>query len=267
MAANGEPQPPEAGDHLVEDQQDAVRGGDFPQPLQIADRGHQHARRAGHGLDDHRGDGLRAVQGDQVQQRVGALCPVLGLPTAEGVALRVVGVRQVVDAGKQRPVGRAVGAHAAHGDPAEAHPVVGALAADQAGAGALTAPPVEGERDLQRGVHRLGPGVDEERVSEVARQDRLQLAGQLERRRMAHLEGGRVVELRDLALHGLHDLRPAVAGVHAPHAGDPVDEPAAVAGAVVDALGGLHQPRGTLELPVRRERHPVGLQVQIARLR
>ncbi len=244
-----------------------MRGGDLPQPFQVADRRHQHAGGAGHGLHDHRGDGLRAVQGDQVQQRVGALGAVLGLPAAEGVALRIVGVRQVVDAGEQRSVRRAVGAHAAHGDPAEADPVIGALAADEAGAGALPAPPVEGQRDLQRGVHRLGPGVDEERVAQVVRQDRGQLAGQLERSRMAHLEGRRVVQLRDLALHRLHDLGPAVAGVHAPHAGDPVDEPAAVAGAVVDALRRLHQPRGALELPVRRERHPVGCEVQLARLR
>ena len=206
----------------------------------------------------------RAIRSSSASARSTPCC---GLPAAEGVALRIVGVRQMVDAGKQRPVRRAVGPDAAYGYPPEADPVVGALASDQAGAGGLPAPPVEGQRDLQRGVHRLGPGVDEERVAQVSRQDRRQLASQLERRRVAHLEGGGVVHLRHLPLYRLHDLGPAVTGVHAPHAGDPVDEPAAVAGAVVDALGRLHQPRGVLELPVRGERHPVCLQVQFALLR
>ena len=258
------PQPAEAGDHLVEDQQDAVRGGDLPQPLQIAERRHQHAGGAGHRLHDHRGDRLRAVQGDQVQQEVGALGAVRRLPAGKGVAFRVVGVRQVVDAGQQRPVRRAVGADSPHGHPAEADAVIGALAADQAGAARLSAPAMIGERDLQRGIDRLRPGVDEERMAQIAGQDRRQLGCQLEGGRMAHLEGGGVVELRNLPLHRLHDLGAAVAGVHAPHAGDPVDEPAPVAGPVVDPVGRLHQPRVALELPVGGKRHPVGLQVEIA---
>ena len=76
------------------------------------------------------------MQGDQVQQRVGAFDAVLGLPAAEGVTFRIVGVRQMVDAGKQRPVRRAVRTDSAYGYPPEADPVVGALASDQAGAAA-----------------------------------------------------------------------------------------------------------------------------------
>ena len=57
---------PEAGDHLVEDQQDAVRVADRAQALEVALRRRQHAGRARHRLDDHGGDGGGAVQRDQV---------------------------------------------------------------------------------------------------------------------------------------------------------------------------------------------------------
>jgi hypothetical protein len=48
--------PAEAGDHLVEDQENAVRAGDLAQALEIALGAREHAGRAGHRLDDHRGD-------------------------------------------------------------------------------------------------------------------------------------------------------------------------------------------------------------------
>src|SRR3546814_20728541 len=45
----------EAGDHLVEDQQDAMAVADLAQPLQIALRRYQNAGRTGDRLADHRG--------------------------------------------------------------------------------------------------------------------------------------------------------------------------------------------------------------------
>ena len=69
----------EGGDHLVEDQQDAVLLGDRAQALQVARRRRVDADRAGHRLDDHRGDGRRVVQRHQPLQRVGELGAVLGL--------------------------------------------------------------------------------------------------------------------------------------------------------------------------------------------
>ena len=72
----------EAGDDLVEDQQDAVLVADLAQPLEIALRRDQHAGRAGHRLDDDRGDGRGVVQRDDALELVGELGAVLGLAAA-----------------------------------------------------------------------------------------------------------------------------------------------------------------------------------------
>ena len=82
----------EAGDDLVEDQQDAVLVADLAQLLEIALGRDQHAGGAGDRLDDDRGDGRGVVQGDQALQLVGELGAVLGLAAREGVAGEVVGV-------------------------------------------------------------------------------------------------------------------------------------------------------------------------------
>jgi hypothetical protein len=71
----------EAGDDLVEDQQDAVLGADLAQALQVALGRRQHAGGAGHRLDDDGGDGRGVVQRDEaLQQLVGQLGAVLGSP-------------------------------------------------------------------------------------------------------------------------------------------------------------------------------------------
>ena len=57
-------EPPQARDHLVEDEQDAVAVADLAQSLQIALRRDQHAGRARHRLDDHRGNGRCVMQRD-----------------------------------------------------------------------------------------------------------------------------------------------------------------------------------------------------------
>ena len=77
VGAERRAEPAEAGDDLVEDQQDAVPVADLAQPLQIAERRHQHAGRSGHRLDDHGGDGVRAVQRDQRFERVGEMRALL----------------------------------------------------------------------------------------------------------------------------------------------------------------------------------------------
>src|SRR5690606_14322276 len=75
---------------------------------------------------------------------------------------------------------------------------------------------------------------------------------------MAELEGGGVVELAGLLADRLGDLRPAVAGIHAPQARRTVEYLTAVMGGVVHVLSADEKARLLLGLPVRREGHPEG---------
>src|SRR3546814_12962884 len=89
----------------------------------------------------------------------------------------------------------------------EVHAVVGALAAYQAQALPLALGLVVGQRDLQRGVDRLGAGIGEEDVVEVGRRHRGDAAGDLEGGRVAELERRRVVQRGQRLVHRLGDLR------------------------------------------------------------
>ena len=159
----------EAGDHLVEDQQDAVLRADLAQPLQVALGRDQHAGRTRDGLDDHGGDVAGVVQRDEALEFVGEVRAVLGLAARVGVAGEVVRVRQVVDARQHRAEQLAVVDHAADGDAAETDAVIAALPTDEARARAFAARAVIGQRDLERGVDRLRAGVREEDVVEALR--------------------------------------------------------------------------------------------------
>ena len=70
---------------------------------------------------------------------VGEMRAVFRLALGEGLLLAVVGVGKMIDAGEQRAVHPAVIDDAADRSAAEADAVIAALAADQAGAGALAA--------------------------------------------------------------------------------------------------------------------------------
>ena len=228
----------------------------LPQPLQVPLRRHQHARRPRHRLDDHRRDGRGIVQRHEPLQLVRQLRPVLRLALRERVPRRQMRVRQVIHPGQQRAEELAVAHDPADGNAAEIHPVIAALAPDQPGPRPLPDRPLVGDGDLQRRLHRLRAGVGEERVLHSLRRDVHQPVGQLERLRMAHLEGRRIVHLRRLALDRRGDPRPAVPGIAAPEARRPVQHPPPVRGGVMHALRGHEHARRLLELPIGRERHP-----------
>ena len=251
----------EAGDDLVEDQQDAVPVADLAQALQVALRRHQHAGTAGHGLDDDGGDGAGVMQRDAALQVVGKLRTMRGLAHAEGVACGVMRVADVVHARQHRAEHLAVGHHAAHRDAAEVHPVVTALAADEAGARGLATHAVVGQGHLQRRLDGLRPGIGEEDLVHASRGDLRQPVGQFEGLGVRHLERRRKVHLAGLLLDGLHDARAAVAGVHAPQAGGGVQHLPAAVVPVMHALSASQQAGFVLELPVGCERHPVGAEV------
>ena len=263
VGGEGRAEAAEAGDDLVEDQQDAVLVADRAQALEVALRRHQHAGGAGHRLDDAGRDGLGVVQRDEALEVVGELGAVLGQAPREGVALGVMRVAQVVDARQQRE-DAAVVDDAAHRDAAEADAVIAALAPDQLGARALADGALVGERDLQGGVDGFGAGAGEEHPVEAglraARRDGGEALGEVEGRRMAHLERGREVEGGELALDRRGDALAPMPGIHAPEAGGAVEDAAPVRGRVVHALGRGEQAGRRLELPVGRERHPVGVE-------
>ncbi len=98
FGGEGMAEPAEAGDDLVEHQQDLVLVADRAQPLQIALRRRQHRGRAGHRLDEHRGDGVVAMQRDQTLEFVGQMRAPFRLALGEGLLLAVIGVRQMIDA-------------------------------------------------------------------------------------------------------------------------------------------------------------------------
>ena len=236
-------------------------GRDLAQLLEIALGRRQDAGRARHRLDDDGGDGGGVVQIDEAGQLVGQMRAPLRLALGEGLLGAVVGRLQVVDAGQHVAELLAVGDHAADRDAAEADAVIAALAADEAGARALAPGLVVGERDLQRRVDRLGAGIGEERVVEIARRQQREPRGQLEHLGMAVLEGRRVVELGRHLLDGLDDRLAAVAGVHAEQARGGVDHLGAVRLEVMHALGAGEQARALLEGAVGGERHPIGLEL------
>ncbi len=251
----------EAGDDLVENQQDAVLVADRAQLLEIALGRHQDAGRAGHRLDDHGGDGRGIVQRHDLLELIGQMRAPGGLAAGIGVLREIMRVRQVVDKRQAHAELLAVGRNATHRDAAEAHTMIAARAADQAHTLPLPARLVIGQRDLERGVDRFRAGIGEEDMVEIAREHRRQPGGEFEGQRMAHLEGRREIHPRRLGVDGLHDRRAAMAGIDAPQARCAVEHLTAVHRRVVHVLGGDEHARIALELPVRRERHPQSFEI------
>ena len=260
------PEAAEAGDHLVEDQEDAVLGAELAQPLQIALRRRQHRGRTRHRLDDDGGDRIGAMQRHHPLDIVGEFSAVVRLILRKRIAREIMGVTDVIDSRQMGRKGAAVRHHAADRHTAEADAVIAALAADQARPRSLSDGALIGERDLQRGIDGLRTRIGEEDAVEPLRRDLGEPLGEIERQRMAHVERGREVEVRQLPFDGGGDLAAAMAGIDAPEAGRAVDHLAAVDGGVVHALGGSEQPRCFLELPVGREWHPERIGLQGVRL-
>src|SRR6478609_856148 len=131
---------------------------------------------------------------------------IFRLAFAEGLLLAVIGVWQMVDARQKRAEHLAVIDDAADGRAAEADAVIAAFAPDQAGTGALAVDLVIGERDLQRGVGRLRPGITEEHVVKPGRRQLGDAAGELKSLRNAELERRRIIQRLGLLADGGRNL-------------------------------------------------------------
>jgi len=159
----------------------------------------------------------------------------------------------------------AAAGNAADGDAAEADPVIGALAADQAVTQGVAAHAVVGQGDLECGIDAFRTVIDEEYAVHAFRRDIDQRAGRFEDFRVAHLEAGRIIHFSGLAGDGFDDLRMAVTGIDAPQACGAVENLTAVVARVVHALGGDQQARFGFELAVGRKRHPEVFGIDLVR--
>ncbi len=146
-----------------------------------------------------------------------------------------------------------------NGNAAEAHTVITAFATDQPGSGSVPPGAVIGKRHLQCRVDGFRPGSGEEDMVEAFRRNRLQTFCKFEGNRMAHLEGGRVVQFGQLPGDRIGDLFITVSGIAAPEARSAVENAAAVVAAVMHALGRDQHAWRLFELPVRGKRHPVSV--------
>ncbi len=247
----------EAGDDLIEHKQNAVLVADLAQPLQIAGRRHQRPGGPGDRLDKNRRDGRTAIGLAMPLQIVGEFDAVLlRLAIAEKLVARE-GVAQHDDVRHGHRKCLAVLHHAGEAHAADIHPVIGPFAADETQALGLAARAVIGHDDLERGVDRLGPGIDEEHVVERVGQQRRHAPRQIKRCGMSDLEGWRIRVRRQLLVDRIRDFLARVAGWRAEQAGGAVDHAAPMVIRVVHAFGGDHHPGLLLEVPIAGERHPV----------
>ena len=246
----------ERRDDFVEDQDDAVAVANFAQPPKIVHGRDQDARRSCHWLDDHRRDRVGAVQVDQPLEVVGQLGAVRGKTAREGVAADIVGVTQMIDAGKPAAERPAIVDQPPDADPAEAGAMIAALAPDQPRARPLPLRPLHRERDLQRAVYRLRPAVGEEYPVESFGHQRRQPLRQRERQRVPELESRREIERCRCLGDCIGDFGATMAGVAAPQPRRPVEDRSPVAGLVVHPAGRHELARVRLVRPIGRERHP-----------
>ena len=94
--------------------------------------------------------------------------------------------------------------------------MIAPLAGDEPRARALSGKLVIGERNLERGIDRLGARVAEEDAVEIARRKLGQARGQRKGRVVRRLEDRGIVEPPRLTADRLNDRLPAVTGVAAP---------------------------------------------------
>ncbi len=112
------------------------------------------------------------------------------------------------------------------------------------------------ERDFQRRIDGFRTGIGEEAVRDAVRRHADDAFGQRQCLVIGDLEAHAVVELGDLLLHGLDDLRVTMTDAAGPQSGKSVVKTRAVNPRVVVAPGSLDDARFFPEIAICRERHP-----------
>ena len=231
FAAEAVAEPAPGADHLVGDHQHVVAVADLAHPLEVAVGRDEAAAGVLDRLEDHRGDGLRALEHDPLldrgrrPERVAVLGPAVDVGVGDVAAAR----RERLELGAQ--LGDAGG-----GEGAERGAVVGDLAGDHLVLLAFAAHAVVVAGQLQRRLDRLRAAGGEEDAVEVAGGERGDPRGELDRARVGVAPERVEVELFDLAGRGLAELGAAVAGVDAEEGGEAVEVALAVLVVDVAAL-------------------------------
>ena len=247
LAAEVVAEPAHRADHLVGDHQHVVAVADLAHPLEVALRRDEAAAGVLDRLEDHRGDGLRALEFDPLLDRVGRPERVAILGPAVDV-----GVGDVAAAGGERlELGAQLGDPGRRERP-ERGAVVGDLTGDHLVLLAFAEHPVVVAGELQRRLDRLGAAVGEEDAVEVGRGERGEPRRELDRPRVRVAPERVEVELLDLAGGGFAELGAAVAGVDAEEAGEAVEVAVAVLVVDVAALAADDD----RDLAARRRRSP-----------
>ena len=194
----------EARHDLVEDQEDPVPVADLADRLQVARRRRDDPVRAGHGLEDHRGDRVGALVLEDLLEvrRAGADRARIRVAGGTAVGVRVEHPHDAAHPRLVRPASRVAG----EDDRAVGRAVVRAVACDD------LVPPGRETRELDRVLVRLRARVREERHAEVARRDLLEQATEARARLRGHRRPDRAEAVR-LLLDRRDDLRVLVADV------------------------------------------------------
>ena len=120
---------------------------------------------------------------------------------------------------------------------------------------------VVGDGVFQRGFHRFRAGIGVEHMLDALGGDFDQTVCQFKSRRVAHLEGGGIIQFRGLPGNRLGYLRAAMARVAAPQARRAIQHLTAIRGGIMHVFRTDEHARVLLELAVRGERHPKRVQV------
>ena len=213
----------EAGDDFVGDEEAAVAVTDFPKHGPVVVGGDDGAVGAGDGLGDDGGDGLGALELDDILDGLDAeLGAFLGGLAAVLTAVGV-GLGAVEASGEEGfVVGLGKGGGASQGQGAEGCAVVGTLAADELGAQGFAYALEVGAGDFHGGLDGLGAAAGEEGAGEVAGGYLGDLLGEADGGLGGAAEG-HVGELEHLLVGGVGDLGAAVANVFEPETGHGVD--------------------------------------------
>jgi hypothetical protein len=157
------------------------------------------------------------MQRDKAVQNIGKFSTAVGFATAEPHAHAVVGQRQmIVRSRKKRPERPPIVADSAYRNARERRAVIALLPSQQPKP--LTVPDLlePGPRQFERRIDRLRTGIDEENVVKPWRSQFREPCRQLERRRMAKLESGRIIEHARGRPDCLHDGLASVTCVDTP---------------------------------------------------